>query len=182
MAREKVSERDFILSDGAVVKRMDEAAGARYTLVDCGKSFDYYPGKNPEMDKKFAIFGFHTKVGNVANTVLNDKNDPGTSEDAAAEIDSWLQAVEGGTWREAGEGGPRGPKYDNAILAVAVLAYLKEVGDTPKGDEAYYLDRLESDKGYRAKVVARDRVKALYWAEAAKRGIEKPDAKGGSIA
>ena len=179
MARQRVSERTFIDAAGVEVERMEQATGARYTLVTAGKSFDLQIGEAGKPGTMFGVFGFWTKIGNVANTVLNDKDDPGTADDAAAEIGDFLAGVETGTWREAGEGVGRGPKYDNAVLAVVLLAAL---GAAAKGDAAYYEARLadnkgEADannKGYRSKVIARDDIKAAYWVEMAKRGQAKP--------
>lgn len=182
MARQKVSERAFIDAAGAEVDRMEQATGARYTLVQAGKSFDLQLGAAGAPATMFGVFGFWTKVGNVANTVLNDKDEPGTPQDAASEIEDFLAGVEAGTWREAGEGAiGRGPKYDNDVLAHVLVAAL---GSAAKGDVAYYAARLadnkgESDpanKGYRSKVIARDDIKAAYWVEMQKRGVVKPAA------
>lgn len=181
MARQKVSERTFIDAQGNEVDRMEQATGARYTLVTAGKSFDLQIGEAGKSGTMFGVFGFWTKIGNVANTILNDKDDPGTADDAAAEIGDFLAGVETGTWREAGEGVGRGPKYDNAVLAAVLLAAL---GSAAKGDAAYYEARLadnkgeadSANKGYRSKVIARDDIKAAYWVEMAKRGQAKPAA------
>lgn len=179
--RARVSQRDFITATGDVVDRMEQAEGARYTLVGAGRSYDYVVGKNTTADKFWAVFGYLTKVGNVANTVLNDKDDPGSFEDAATAIEAFLEQVEGGVWREAGEGAGRGPKYDNGILAEALVALL---GQSAKGDAGYYQAKLDdpkgeidsANKGYRNKVVARDDVKARYWQIASERGMAKPEA------
>lgn len=185
--RARVSQRDFIDKDGNVVDRISEATGARYTLVGANKSFDLQFGPAGEPATMFAIFGFHTKVGNVANTVLNDSDSPGTADDAATSITEWLEGVAQGTWREASEGGGRGPKYDNGILAEALVAVL---GDKAKGDAGHYQARLDdpkgevdsANKGYRAKVVAQEAVKAKYWELSAARGIAKPTAAIDTIA
>ena len=180
MARQKVSERTFIDPQGNEVERIELATGARYTLAGISKSFDAQIGPAGKLPTMFGIFGFWTKVGNVANTVLNDKDEPGSQEDAGAEIESFLASVQGGVWRELSEGVARGPKYDNAILAGVLVVAL---GKAAKGDAAHYYERLESDKGYRAKVVARDDIKGAYWTEAAKRGITKtPPASAESLA
>lgn len=179
--RARVSERAFIDAKGNEVDRMEQSAGARYTLVEAGKSFDWIFGANPEADKFFCNFGFQTKVGNVANTVLNDKDSPGTSQEAADEIDSFLEQVIGGIWREAGEGGGRTPKYDNAILAEALVALLGDKAHAGGAD--HYRARLDdpkgevdsANKGYRAKVVARDDIKAEYKRIAKERGIAVGD-------
>lgn len=186
MAREKRSERAFINAEGKEVERMEQATGARYTLGSgtsenfaAVRSFDIQLGEAGSPATMYAVFGFHTKIGNVANTVLNDKDEPGTVEDAAASIEEFMASVGGGVWREAGEGGVRGPKYDNAILAEALVRVL---GSAAKGDVGHYQARLDdpkgevdsANKGYRAKVVAQDAVKAAYWQVAAEKGINKP--------
>jgi len=173
MVKQKVSDRTFIDAAGAEVDRMEEATGARYTLAQIGKSFDVQLGKPGELATMFGIFGFWTKIGNVANTTLNDKDDPGTPEDAAADIQEFLDAVQGGTWREAGTGAARGPKYDNSVLA-HVLHEQLVAGGKAQGDAAHYQGRIEADKGYRAKVLANPAVKTGYFAELAKRGSATP--------
>lgn len=181
MARQKVSDRTFIDAAGNEVEKMELASGARYTLVQAGKSFDLQIGDAGKAGTMFGIFGFWTKIGNVANTVLNDKDEPGTQDDAANEIADFLAGVETGTWREAGEGVGRGPKYDNAVLGAVLVAAL---GAAAKGDAAYYAARLDdnkgekdaANKGYRSKVIARDDIKAAYWVEMEKQGKTKPAA------
>ena len=167
--RNKVSDRTFIDAQGNEVDRMEEATGARYTLVGLGKSFDVQLGEAGQLPTMFAIFGFWTKIGNVANTTLNDKDDPGTPEDAAADIQEFLDGVAAGTWREAGTGAGRGPKYDNAVIAHVLHEQLAAVGKA-QGEADHYQGRLESDKGYRAKVLANPAIKTGYFAELAKRG------------
>lgn len=187
----RVSKRDFLDASGQVVDKIGEATGARYTLLGTGKEFDidfsdasmWGPGRPGTM---CAIFGYHTKVGNVANTVLNDKDSPGSAEDAGDECEAWLDGLDKGVWREAAEPGTRGPKYDNAILAVVLLELL---GEKAKGDADFYEAKLAEKEtvkdaagnatagpGYRARVVGRDEIKAMYWQEMAKRGQTKPAA------
>ena len=173
MARQKVSTRDFIDADGNVVDRMEQATGARYTLEQNGKAFDAQFGTAGSPETMFAIFGFHTKVGNVANTVLNDKDAPGTADDAAVEIEAFLESTGKGVWREPSESGPRGPKYDNAILAEAFISLLKQ----PKGDVAHYAARFANEKSYRAQVLVGEGVKDAYWKLAAARGLSTPVSK-----
>lgn len=179
MARQKVSERTFVDADGVEVERMEQATGARYTLAGIGKSFDKQFGEPATESTMYAIFGFWTKIGNVANTVLNDKDEPGTQEDAAEAIEEFVAQTANGVWREVGEGAGRGPKYDNEVLALALHATL---GEAAKGDPAHYMKRLSADKGYRAKVVSRDDVKAAYWAEQQRRGVAKPVASVEALA
>lgn len=171
MARVKVSDRAFLNADSTEADKMESATGGRYTLTQIGKSFDYQFGANPDADRMFAIFGFHTRAGNTVSGVTNDPTEPGTIEDAAVELADWLDGVYGGTWAERAAGEKRGPKYDNAVLA---LVLTDSLGADAQGDVTHYQKRLESDKGYRAKVVGRDDIKQAYWGEMAKRGTNKP--------
>lgn len=163
MAKAKRSDRAFINASGEEVDKISEATGARYTLLGVAggnKDFDFQCGEAGKPVTMLAIFGFHTKIGNVANTVINSEKEPGTADDAAQEIADWLDGLDEGQWREAGAG-PRGPKYENPALAHVLHTLLSGKGEA-KGDEAHYLERLETDKGYRAKVVANDDVKRAY--------------------
>lgn len=173
MARQKVSDRAFIDSQGAEVDRMEQATGARYTLAEIGKSFDLQFGEAGQPSTMFAVFGFHTKVGNVANSVLNNKDDPGTADDAATEIADWLESVTQGTWREGGTGIARGPKYDNDVLGLVLHGMI--AAEKRAGDAAHYAAKIAADKGYRAKLLARDDVKTAYFAEMAKRGVARAE-------
>lgn len=123
----RVSDRDFLGGDDIM-----KATGARYSLVqqdgvdDKGKpkyvsveDFDFDFSQDGPAKTAFAIFGYHTKVGNVANTILNHKDAPGTLQDAANAIKEFIQGVKDGLWREPGVAGPR---YDVAVLAKAIAA------------------------------------------------------------
>ena len=154
--RKQVSKRLFIDGQGNEVDKIEECSGARYVLLspNGNKAIDYVFGANPAADKMFAAFGFHTKAGNVANTVLNDKDEPGTPDDAAAEIDSWLKGVGNGIWAERGAGGV-GARIDKdalagAIIAVAVREGKKRKDGTPVSDADYAAirDRLENEPQY----------------------------------
>lgn len=171
MARKNVSNRVFLKADGTKSVGPDPAGSVKYQLLE---------GDGQTVHKEwewrgdhFSQFGFVTKVGNVANSVLN-ADEPGTAADAAEEIDTFLAGIAAGVWREPGTGAARGPKYDTAILAHVLHAML---GNTAKGDSDHYRGRLEADKSYRLKVVARDDIKAAYWAEVTARGGTKPDSK-----
>jgi len=191
MARQKVSSRDFIDANGQPVDKIELATGARYALVKRTggtddkpeyaneHEFDVQLGEAGKPATMYAIFGAWTKLGNVANSVLNDDKEPGTIDDAADEIAAFIKSVESGVWREAGDGAARGPKYDNDVLGIVLHAIL---GAAAKGDAASYTARLAADKGYRAKVVARDDIKAAYWVEMSKRGVAKPQASTDSLA
>jgi hypothetical protein len=159
-SRKQVSKRSYLLADGSEAERIEEATGARYTLLGAGAA-----GANQDFDQQFgdagklatmcAIFGFHTKVGNVANTVLNDKDEPGTPQDAAQAITEFLTAAASGTWAERAAGGV-GARIDKDALAGAILAVavaggkLNKATGAPMGDDDYQpiRDRLESDPQY----------------------------------
>jgi len=174
--RAKASERLMFDATGAETSNPLECAKAGYKIPATGHTLEYVFGDNPAVDRAFAVFGFHTKIGNVANTVRNDKSDPGTPDDEAEAIDDFFASLANGQWREPSEGGPRGPKYDDAILGDVIA---KALGDKAKGDGAHYAARL-ADKAYRQKILAAQingqTVKDLYAAEAAARGIAKPAA------
>lgn len=121
--RKQVSKRDYLDSAGAVVEKIEEATGARYTLlVPSGNvDFDEQFGKAGDFATMCAILGFHTKVGNVANTVLNDKDEPGSFEDCVGEIKDFIAKAKTGTWAER-SGGGAAQKVDREALAGAIVA------------------------------------------------------------
>ena len=121
-SRKQVSKRNFLQADGTEAEKMEDAKGGRYTLLDPAGNHDvdYQFGANPESDRMFAIFGFHTKIGNVANTVLNDKDEPGSPAEAAQAIRDFLSQVQAGTWAERAAGGV-GARIDKDALAGAIV-------------------------------------------------------------
>jgi hypothetical protein len=134
--KQKVSDRSLIGGDD-----YNTATGGTYTLVKATgvspkgepihspvKSFDFSPKTDDLATKAFAIFGFHTKVGNVANSVLNDKDNPGTVEQAADEIEAWLERLAGGDWVSERLSGPR---YDEDKLCLAIAAAKGESDPSP---------------------------------------------------
>jgi hypothetical protein len=172
-ARSKVSER-LLFAGETETSNPADATRAIYKIPANGRSIEYVFGTNPAADKAFANFGFHTKIGNVTNTVRNDKDSPGTPDDEADAAEEFFATLnDSGQWREPSESGPRGPKYDDGILAAVSYNAFAAKG-TAKGDVAHYAERL-ADKAYRAKVLAAafdgTSVKDLYAAEAAARGI-----------
>lgn len=130
----RVSSRDFIDTAGKVVERIEEATGARYTLLKPDgidekgkakyapfKAFDLQLGSAGAPDTMCAVFGFHTKVGNVANTVLNDAENPGAPDTASAAIEEWIAELQKGVWAER-TGGAGGLRYDPEVLAAAIAS------------------------------------------------------------
>jgi hypothetical protein len=179
MARIKRSERAFLDADGNEVERMEEAAGARFTWVDGDKevkSWDLQSGL-PVGDSRtmHMILGWHTKLGNVGNTVVNDKEAPGTPDEAAIAITEHVENCEASIWREVGEGVARGPKYDPAIMGAAIYeAAVAEGLDVSKTSGPELAERYSTDKSWAAKVRARSPVQIAYHRLAAAAG------KGGS--
>lgn len=130
--RKQVSKRAFLMTDGSEAERIEEAAGGRYTLLGTTggeKHFDVQLGNPGQFATMCAIFGFHTKVGNVANTVLNDKDEPGTPDDAATAIAEFIQSAQAGTWAERATGGV-GAKIDKQALAGAIVEVAATRGKT----------------------------------------------------
>jgi hypothetical protein len=151
-SRKRVSKREF-LHNGQEVDRIEEASAARYTLLgDGGGNCDSpelgQPGKLATM---CAIFGFHTKVGNVANTVLNNKEDPGTTADAKAAIDEFIAMASSGTWAERATGAP-GAAIDKDALAGAIVAVAMASGKVTADQEgatyAKVRGRLDNEPAY----------------------------------
>ena len=161
-SRKRVSKRDFLNASGSVVDSMEEATGARYTLMqgaDDGYPFDRQFGTAGSPETMFAIFGFHTKIGNVANTVLNDKDSPGSIDDAAQAIEDYLAGVEKGQWREPGKG-EGFARIDLDALAEAVVQVATAAGKTP--DKAAIRQRLDDDVKWRKAAKAVPDVGAAY--------------------
>lgn len=153
--RKTVSKRLFIDSNGAEVDKIEEATGMRYTLLGGNSDgsnldFDEQLGPAGSLVTMAAIFGLQTKIGNVANTVLNDKEEPGTPADAAKAIATWLVKAKDPTapvWAERGEGGV-GARVDKDALAGAFVAVaISEGKATPDQEGTLYAtvrERLES--------------------------------------
>jgi len=140
--RKAVSKRAYLLADGTEADKIEEAAGARYSLIG-GKSFDEM-FSNDKLKTMFAIFGFHTKIGNVANTVLNDKDEPGDVNAAGAAIAEFIEQAAAGVWAE--RTGGVGVKIDKEALAKAIVEVGTAGGKSPS--YAKILAKLESDPAY----------------------------------
>lgn len=142
--KQKVSERDYLDAQGNPVDRIEQATGARYSIgrkegddFKVLKSFDAQFGQPGTLATMCAILGFHTKAGNVANTVLNDKDAPGSLDDAAGEIATWQKDAESGKWSERVGGGGGGLRYDPAVMAESIA---KAKGEN---DPAPYLAKMD---------------------------------------
>jgi len=129
MAKEKRSIRDYLGTGGTVVDTAEGATGARFTLVEADgedykpiKAWDEQMGPAGKLPTMCAILGFHTKLGNVANTVLNDKDAPGSLKDAAAAIDLFLESAKASppVWAERGVGAGV-TRYDADTMLACIL-------------------------------------------------------------
>lgn len=153
-SRKRISKREYF--DAAGEKSGGPAEGGKvvYTILNDDKTALQEFTRSGSMLEQF---GFVTKVGNVANTVLNGET-PGTREEAAAEIEAWLEDLDNGQWREPGQA--RAPKWNKDILAASLHEAL---GATAKGEVDHYRKRLD-DKAFFGKVVnpVRPDVKAIY--------------------
>lgn len=144
--RKQVSKREYLGKDGAVVDRMEDATGARYTLLGVtggNRDFDEQFGEAGHFTTMNAILGFHTKAGNEVNTVLNDKDEPGTPDDAAAALEAWIAKAKSGTWatRESSGGGTR---VDKQALAWAAFTVAGGEGKSKKSYDEI-LQKLEEE-------------------------------------
>lgn len=155
--RKQVSKRAF-LERGEECDKIEDCDGAQYLLLDPAgnHTFKYEFGKNPMWDKMFAAFGFHTKIGNVANTVLNDKDEPGTASDAADAIKEFLA---GTVWAERAVGAG-GTRIDKDALAAAIVEWAAGQGATK--DLADVREKLEDNPALVRKFRANPDVRALY--------------------
>jgi hypothetical protein len=168
MARKNVSKREYLNADGAKSVGPDSTGKVNYVLLNADAtphtvfSFDpASPGAH-----LFAQFGFVTKVGNVANSVLNG-DDPGTTEDAAADI---LTSIAAGVWREPGEGRARGPKYDKETLATVLFNGRAADKRTGNWESIESLTAYLNDKSFYAKVRNNAQAMADYHAAMAAKG------------
>lgn len=144
--RKQVSKRGFLLGNNPVDK-IEEADGASYTLLDPNGNHDIVSGELGQPGKfatMCAIFGFHTKVGNVANTILNDKDEPGTPADAKAAIAEFIESANDGTWAE--RAGGVGAKVDKDALCNAIVTVATAGGK--QVDQAAIRQKLEDDPAY----------------------------------
>jgi hypothetical protein len=170
--RGKVAERDWINAAGDAVKNEAEATGGRYTFVRTGQSIERQFGDAGQPATMCAIMGWHTKVGNIVNSIINAADYDGVS-DPMPDVAEWDAGLENGVWREVGESAARGPKYDKDVLAGALLDVL---GEKAAGDFAHYRERLE-DKKYYAAVRGQPTVMVRYMQRMADRG----QATGGGV-
>lgn len=159
--RTKVAERDWINEAGEVVAE-ELATGVRYTNIATGEKVELQSGgKAGSMQVMLWCFGALTLFGNVANTRINGLG--GTGQEAIDDIKERIELLNSGKWIERGEGAARGPKYDLAKLATALVDSLVAKGktDAPSKYEKF-LAKLTEDKSYFAQVRSNPEVQARY--------------------
>jgi hypothetical protein len=145
--RKKVSKRAYLTVNGGECDKIEEATGARYTLLGTAggeKHFDQQFGDAGKFATMCSIFGFHTKVGNVANTVLNDKSEPGTPDDAADAIAEFISKASDAEPVWAERTGGVGAKIDLDALAGAIVQCAESKGK--ELDVLEIREKLEGDK------------------------------------
>jgi hypothetical protein len=121
MAKEARSKREWLNAQGEKVTQPEEATQARYRLLggrEEGHTIDLSPVANQPLFKFAAGFGFFTKAGNVANTVLN--SDGGSVEEADQAIADWFADWQNGTYVERAAGGV-GARVNRDALAQAMF-------------------------------------------------------------
>ncbi len=160
-SRKQVSKRSFITQSGSEAERIEEATGARYTLLNPAGNLDYDMqfGDAGKASTMFAVFGFHTKIGNVANTVLNDKDEPGTPADAGESIKEFMALAQAGKWAERAAG-VAGSRIDKDALAAAVCEVAAAKGQTK--DISIVREKLEDDPVLVRKLRANPEIRAAY--------------------
>ena len=160
-SRKQVSKRAWLDAAGNEVDAEGDAVIGRYSLILNDKTlrnFDRDFSAIPSvLDRMTAIFGWHTKLGNVANSVLNDKDEPGDADDAASAISAWVEGAEGGKWSEDRVGGV-GAKIDLDALANALVDVQPDLVDKL----AKIRQKLDDDKAWRAAIRKDAKVSAAY--------------------
>src|SRR5262245_26639107 len=91
------SRRDWIDADGNVVEDIKDATGFGFTLLnedgtDAYRATRQFPTTRTNLDFGFWAMGGQTKLGNIGNTVLNEKD--GTTAEAAEAMTEFLSDPE----------------------------------------------------------------------------------------
>lgn len=112
------SRREWIDADGEVVEKIEDATGSVFALLaddgktDAGSWPRQRPGDMSVQDFGYWSMGYQTRLGNIANTVLNEQK--GTTEEACDTISEFV--ADPTKWAE-----PRGgPRTDLDRLAQAI--------------------------------------------------------------
>lgn len=174
----RLAQHEYVNAAGEVVP-IEQATGNRYRSKSGFERTWNIAGIEPGTPAAmFAAFGARTLMINTTSGARQ------RSEDEQESLDDRLARIEAGDWRERGEGGlVRGPKYDKAVLAQALVDVL---GDKAQGDVDHYRARLGTDgdsddaakaaRSYYAKVRANGEVMARYYE------LAKADSNADSLA
>jgi hypothetical protein len=167
--RTRVASREWVGKDGAKVDNKADTTGGKYTWLANGRSVtrQWFGGLSAEdlaeatgvdLNEVRAAFmcatmGWITKVGNVANTVVNA---PGADPEAdpVDSIIEWDDLLGKGEWREKVEGAGL-PRIDKDALARAIVEVVPQ-------DYQKVRDRLEGDRAWVREVRQHPKVLELY--------------------
>lgn len=156
--RKQVAKHELLGPTGDVVKRMEEATGIRYTLIESGDTFEWQAGQDAGSALvMLALFGAKTKATNEASRIRNGSPGGGADEQMSA-IDEVFEQLAKGVWREKAEG-TGGSRIDKAKLAQALVNVL---GDKAKQTVGQYQARLEEEEAYFKQVRQHPEVRAEY--------------------
>lgn len=180
--RKVVSRRGFEDAAGNE-SSIEDAVAATYVVLDGArdvKAFRYSPGTPAgAMSTMCALFGWQTKVGNVVTGRLNDPDNPGSPDDAAADAEAWIDGAESGTW--ASRDGV-GAKIDLDTLCGVMVEMAIEAGklDANASDFGARKDglrvKLEEDKKFRNERFAVPAIRGRYNAAKGKAMLSLDDA------
>jgi len=152
--RAKRAEHDYLDASGAVVDEQEAATGCRYKDVATGKVADFQVlgVKAGSVAAMLAAFGLKTLMTNTASGNRNTPTGESTGIDDVTAIVNRLGELKDGQWAAPSEGGVRGPKYDNAVLATIFAEFMEKKGKTV--DVAKVEEKLTDDSGWKRGVLA----------------------------
>jgi hypothetical protein len=142
-SREARTKRFFVDAQGQEVDKMELATGAGLGVVGTPTTVVRQMKTDDPATRMCAIMGFHTRAGNEINSVLNNKDNPGTVQEAADAVSDWNDGLDDGRWTSR-EGGAYA-RVDRDILTQAATEYTVSAGKLPEGmTEAEYTTRLRA--------------------------------------
>ena len=149
---ERRAKHELIAAPGGEHVGIDQAKGIRYTDIESGQKFEFIlpeakPGHPLTM---LALFGAKTKATNETSRVRNGAGGGSVAQMEA--LDEVFESISNGVWREKAEGGG-GSRTDRDLLATVLLEML---GQSAKGDKAFYVKRFEDDPKYLRLVLKSD--------------------------
>lgn len=176
-AKRKKADHIYLGPDGKPVDAQEAATGCRYADVATGAHVDYQVpgGKAGSVATMLAVFGLKTLFTNTASSNRNSPGDSPFANDVEA-IKSRMAEMKDGQWDEPSEG-PRGPKYDNAVLAAIFGEVLAKKGK--QVDLAKIEQKLTDDGAWKRGVLAAEIRKdwSIRQEYAKRQGVTGPKAK-----